>query len=213
MSDTIAPVSAIADVLALWGRDGWLTPPLVGIVPAQTPRLGRVRTLQLAAGSGHGMTPLFEMLSTDLSDHVLVLAGTSGVDAAVWGEILTGAALQQHAVGVLVDGAVRDRPEMLSLGLPVYARTQAVVGPNGAVHVVGTDCSVTIASTVIDCDDRVVIDATGCVHIREADLTEVLDAAGAYAAAEARVVEAISAGVALAEAYQIKKTAVAALRQ
>lgn len=212
MNETIPPVSAIADVLALWGRDGWLTPPLVGVVPAQSARLGRVRTLQLATGSGHGMTPLFEMLSADLTDQVVVLAGVSGVAAAVWGEILAGAAVQQHAVGVIVDGAVRDRPEMLRLGLPVYARTQAIVGPNGTVHVVGTDCSVTIASTVIDSDDRVVIDATGCVHIREADLTEVLDGARAYAAAEALVVEAITAGVALTEAYQIKKTAVAGLR-
>jgi 4-hydroxy-4-methyl-2-oxoglutarate aldolase len=214
MTGTIPPVSAIADVLRLWGRNGWLTPPLFGVVPADSPILGRVRNVQLAAGSsGPGMAPLFEILSADLSGQVMVLAGASAVAGAVWGEILGSAAHQQLAVGVIVDGAVRDQPEMSRLGLPVYSRSQAVVGPNGAAQIVRCDCSVTIESTVIDSADYVAIDATGCVRIRASELAEVLEGAAAYAAGEAQVVEAIRSGVPMLEAYQFKKVAVAALRK
>jgi regulator of RNase E activity RraA len=221
----IPPVSAIADVLALWGLDGWLTPPLRTVVAPIEPVLGRVRTILVAAGSGGaGLAPVYDILGTDLSGQVLVIGGATRVQGAVWGEILATAAHRSGASGLLVHGSVRDQPEMATIGLPVFALDQCVVGPNGTAHVVDLDARILIDNagmgghdaspgTVIDPDDHVVADATGCVRIHAAALTDVLDAATRYAAAETFVVEALRNGEPLVEAYLLKKTTVDELRR
>ena len=121
MSSLLPPVSAVADVLALWGVDGWLTPPLRPVVLPEGPWLGRARTVELRPGTaGAGMAPVYDLLSSELAGDVVVVSAT-GVAGAVWGEILATAARGAGVVGVLVDGSVRDGPAMAELGLPVLA--------------------------------------------------------------------------------------------
>ena len=204
----LPPVSAVADVLALWGSDGWLTPPLRPVVAAATPRLARVRTVELQpATAGRGLAPVYDLLSSDLAGDALVVSAP-GIDGAVWGEILATAAHGARAAAVLVDGAVRDAPAMTVLGLPVYAAEQHVVGPNGRAHVVATDAALAIGSTAVDAGDHVLVDATGAVRITAADLAAVLDAATRYAAAEEEVVAALADGERLDTAYLRKKAIV-----
>jgi len=215
----IPPVSAIADVLALWGHDGWLTPPLAPVVPAAEPIIGRVQTVSVTAGAtGPGLVPIYDVLSNDLADRFVVIAGAAPVPGAMFGEILALAAHGCGALGVLVEGSVRDQPAMTALGMPVYAVDQCVVGPNGHAHVVAVGQPVTItngngADTTIDVDDHIVVDATGCVRITSALLADVLDAATRYAAAEDLVVAAIGEGQPLASAYHHKKSIVDELRR
>ena len=210
---SIPSTSAIADVLALWDEDGWLTPPLSPIVPSRQALLARVLTVRVeVASSGQGMTPIYDVLSNDLDALVLVIAGAQGVPGAVWGEILTTAALQQRASGVLVDGCVRDRPDMQRLGLPVYARGEHVGGPSNSAHIVEVGCPVTVAGTAISADDYIVFDACGCVRIPALRRDQVLDGARRYSAAEELVSLALAAGEPLSTAYRHKKIVVDELR-
>lgn len=210
----IPPVSAIADVEALWGLDGWMTPPLEPVVAPARPLMGRARTVQLAVlDSGPGMAPAFELLSQDLTGQVLVWAGAAEVPGATWGGILARAARSQGATAVLVDGAVRDVTEMATLGLATYASRRAVVGPNGTVHAVGVDVPVRIGDVEVRPGDAVVVDDAGCVRIRAEHGEEVLAAAAAYAAGEDLVVGDLDQGHTLVEAYPHKKKAVAALKE
>lgn len=210
----IPPVSAIADVLKLWGRDGWLTPPLKAVVSSSMPVMGTATTISILAGeSGPGLAPVYSLLSRSLSDRFVVVAGASAVDGAVWGEIMSAAASGQGAAGALVDGCVRDAGEMEQIGLPVYATAGCVVGPNGTAHAVAVDDDVVIGGVVIAAGDTLVADETGCVRIPQAHVDEVLGAARAYAAAEAQVVQALRAGEPLTTAYLHKKTTVDELRR
>ncbi|CAN5436660.1 hypothetical protein BH10ACT2_BH10ACT2_08060 [soil metagenome] len=215
---TVAPVSAIADVLAMWKDDGWLTPPLHSIVPASAPIVGRALTVSVVAGStGPGFAPIYDLLSSDLTGRVLLLAGATSVPGAVWGEILTAAALQRGASAVLVDGYVRDRPAIAGLGLPVYGCGERIVGPAGLAHISAIESPVAIAwagnSTTVEPDDLIVVDATGCVRLRGATADAVLEAAGRYAAAEDLVVTALNEGEPLARAYRHKKAITDKLRR
>ncbi|MCU1364774.1 MAG: putative dimethylmenaquinone methyltransferase [Ilumatobacteraceae bacterium] len=208
------PVSAIADVLRLWGVDGWLTPPLSPVVAAHAPVIGRVMTISIIAGAaGPGLAPLYSMLSRELSGRFVVIGGGTHVDGAVWGEIMATAAAANHAGGVLVDGLVRDVPTMAAIGLPTYASADCVVGPNGTAHAVEVGGTITIGGVSIDPLDSVAVDATGCVRIPHARLDEVLEASVRYAAAEDRVVQALTAGEPLTSAYLHKKTVVDELRR
>ena len=209
---SVPPASAIADVLALWRRDGWLSPPLASIVPAAAAVAGTARVLTLGHGaSGAGLGPLYDVLDADLTGQALVLAGAHTTPGAVWGEILAATAAGSHAAVVLVDGAVRDVDDLPAT--PLYARGTNVVGPNGRAHVIAVDEAALIGEVGIDSGDTVVADATGCVRITSGDRERVLEAAGFYADAEDRVLDAVRSGTPLAEAYLIKKTAVDQLRK
>lgn len=219
MTAELAPVSAVADVLALWGVDGWLTPPLAPVVPASTVVCGRALTVQLAAGAdGPGLTGIYDVLSGDLAGRVVVIAGARPVTGAVFGEILAAAAAQRGAVGALVDGWVRDRDDMTAIGLPVFAAGERVVGPNGTAHLmgVGTDVSIDVpdvpGGTVVATDDLIVVDPSGAVRVPAGIAEHVLDAARRYAGAETLVAAALSAGEPLTAAYRHKKTVVTELR-
>ena len=208
-----APASAIADVLALRGADGWLTPPLRTVAPPPAPVAGKVRLVTIDyAPTGPGFGQLYELLSNPLDGHFVVVAGARSVPGAVWGELLAFAAQRHGALGVLIDGSARDRCALLQIGLPIYARDEQVVGPAGMAHVRAIDEAVDIGGTIIEPGDTVVGDESGCVRVRAAVADEVLAGAHRYAAAEAQVFEAMRAGAALTDAYHYKSTVVAELR-
>lgn len=214
MTDVLAPVSAVADVLALWGYDGWLTPPLVPVVRGSSVVCGRALTVQVTAGdAGPGLAGIYDVLSGDLTDRVVVIAGARPVAGAVFGEILAAAADGRGAVGVLVDGWVRDRDDMEAIGMPVLAAGERVVGPNGTAHLSGVDTDVTIDGVLVASGDTIVIDGSGCVRVPAAVADRVLDGARRYAAAEALVAVALAEGEPLTSAYRHKKSAVAELAE
>lgn len=206
------PASAIADVLALWDRDGWLSPPLAPIVAATACAAGTAVVLTMAhAEAGPGLGPLYDVLDGDLAGRVLVLAGAHLAPGAVWGEILATTAARAGAATVLVDGAVRDVADLPPT--PLYARGVSVVGPNGKAHIVGVGAAASIDGVPIASDDLVVADPTGCVRVNSTEIATVLEAARFYADAEDKVLNAIRSGTPLADAYLIKKSAVTQLRK
>jgi 4-hydroxy-4-methyl-2-oxoglutarate aldolase len=209
---SIPPVSAIADVLALGGLSGWLTPPLGPIVAPAQPLLGTALTIELRAESpGSGLAPLHQLVSHDLRDRVVVIAGGRAIGGAVWGEIMSRAAHQQGATAVLLDGIARDASAMADEGLPVYAAELAVVGPAGRASILSIGEAVDVGGVPVVPGDAVIVDASGAVRLAAAQRDGVLDAARAYAAAEEKVMAALAAGVPLVEAYRFKKVAVAEL--
>jgi 4-hydroxy-4-methyl-2-oxoglutarate aldolase len=207
------PVSAVADVLALRGLDGWLTPPLAPVVPAAAPASVTARTVRLEASeTGPGLAALYELLDEDLMACALVISTGTGVTGAVWGEILSRAARLAQTGAVLVDGAVRDVAAMTAERVPVFARHQMVVGPNGRAHVTAIDEPIEIDGVEVCGGDTIVFDSSGVVRVRAGDASDVLCAADVYAAAEQRLLEALAAGEPLSTAYRIKRQVVQELQ-
>jgi 4-hydroxy-4-methyl-2-oxoglutarate aldolase len=184
------------------------------VVPADAPVTGTARTVQVAyAESGPGFTAMYDLVSSDLTGQVVVVADAHTVPGAVWGEILSQAAAGSGAVAALVDGSVRDRAEMAAVGMPVYGAASAVVGPAGRAHVVAVDGEVMVGGVTIAAGDTVVIDSAGCVRVRAAEAAAVVAAARQYAAGEERVVTALVAGEPLSSAYLHKAQVVQAIRR
>lgn len=211
---TVPSVSAIADVLGLWGETGWLTPPLQPVVAAREPVLGRACTVELhAAHDGEGFTAMYDVLSGDLTGRVVVIAGAERVPGAVWGEILATAANRSGATATLLEGWARDVPDIERLGLPLYASGLRPNGPAGMAHVRAVHGDVCVAGITISPDDSIVADATGCVRVRAEHLDDVLAAATHYATGESAVLAALSEGEPLNSAYRHKKSVVDDLRR
>ena len=206
------PSTAVADVLQLRGETGWLSPPLRPMTVC-APAMGTARTVRLAPGPGpSGLGPLRELLATDLAGRVVVIADAGHAAGAVWGEILSLAARGRGAVGVLVDGAVRDLLALDRIGLPVWARKRATAGPGPEVHVAEIGGPCTIGAVTLNDGDRIVMDTDGVVALCLSSSAEVLAAAAVYARAEEEVTAALEAGHDLGTAYAHKSAVVARLR-
>jgi len=52
----------------------------------------------------------------------VIVIDAGGMGPAVWGELATHSAIQKRLGGVVIDGAIRDVPEIVTLKFPAYAR-------------------------------------------------------------------------------------------
>jgi 4-hydroxy-4-methyl-2-oxoglutarate aldolase len=209
----LPPTTTLADVLLMHGTAGALTPPLRSMCPPQRALCGRAVTVQMAPGAvDGGFDPLYALLSEDLDDCVLVVAGMGGVAGAVWGQILSRAARRRGALAALVDGAVRDVSVLDAERLAVWAASEHTAGAPGQAHVVATRATVRVGDVSIDDQDLVVADTAGAVRLPAAQAEMLLGCARELAAAEERVLEDLASGLRLNDAYHHKKTAQTAIR-
>ena len=122
--------------------------------------LGQARTVTGMVGDNgitHAAIALIE------KGEVLVIDAGGYDDVAVWGGIMTRAAMKRGLKGVVIDGAIRDAAEIRELGFPCYARANVPAGPHkgfggiidGPISCAG--CPVKPGDLVIGDDDGVCI--------------------------------------------------------
>ncbi len=148
-------------------------------------------------------TYALELKAVDsIQPHDLVVCATANSDrAGIWGELLTTAALQRGAAGILTDGAVRDLKQMEAMGFPVFARHCSPYDSMNRQKVVAFDVAVEIDGTGIAPGDVVIADRDGAAIVPRAVEAKVLAAALAKVRAENRFRDAVRAGMSLTEAY------------
>jgi 4-hydroxy-4-methyl-2-oxoglutarate aldolase len=210
---SLPATAALADVLQLGGRTGWLTPPLRPFHRGDDAVLAVARTVRIEPGAGgHGLKPLHAVLAEELTGRVVVVAGATAAAGAVWGEILTAAALARGAVGALIEGAVRDVPAVARLGMRLWALSEATAGPGPGVHVAEVGGPIEIGDVAVADGDPILLDDGGVVALPAADAAGLLTDALAYHRAETEVLAALAAGLHLPRAYTPKSETVTRLR-
>ena len=108
-------------------------------------------------GAAHAATGLVE------PGDILVIDGRGHTETAVWGGIMTRAAISRGIGGVVVDGAVRDAAEIRELGFATFAAGICPAGPSkgfggiidGPISCAG--CPVKPGDIVIGDDDGVAV--------------------------------------------------------
>jgi regulator of RNase E activity RraA len=121
---------------------------------------GQARTVTSMVGDNgisHAAIPLVN------KGEVLVIDAGGYEDVAVWGAIMTHAAMARGIAGVVIDGGVRDIAEIRELGFPCYARAQVPSGPHkgfggiidGPISCAG--CPVKPGDLVIGDDDGIAV--------------------------------------------------------
>ena len=106
---------------------------------------------------------------------VLVLSMPEPAPVALVGELLATQVRVRGAVGILVDGSVRDVSELVELGLPVWSRFIRVRGAS-KTKIGELNGTVTVGGTDIAPGDVVVMDVDGGVCINRERVGEVLKA-------------------------------------
>jgi regulator of RNase E activity RraA len=143
---------------------------------------------------------LFILKSPDVvrPGDVLVIDGGGRLDAALIGDIVGGAIRHQGAVGMVVDGAVRDVDGIDEIGLPTFARgthpaTGSVTGP-GALGV-----TVQLGGVIVQPGDVIRADRSGVLVVPREHLAHVLALTEQVAARETVWREQHAAGRGLPE--------------
>lgn len=178
MSDVREPVMAealaelreigVATVYEAAGRQGLIDTPLHHIVPGSRVA-GPARTV--VCGQGDNLMVHAVMARVQPGD-VIVLTMPDPAPVALVGDLLATQAKVRGAAGMLIDASVRDVEELVTLGLPIWARYVRVRG--ATKNVVGRlDAPVTVGGCDIDPGDVVVLDADGAVCLPAARLDEV----------------------------------------
>ena len=148
-------------------------------------------------------TYALELAAVDaIARHDLVVCATGDSQrSGIWGELLTTAALQRGAAGIVTDGAVRDLAQMEALGFPVFARHLSPYDSMNRQRVIAFDVSVKIDGVPIAPGDIVIADRDGVAVVPQAVEEAVLAAALAKARAEDQFRAAVKGGMSLTEAY------------
>lgn len=124
---------------------------------------------------------------------VLVVDAQGGTARAVWGNLLTVAAMARGVIGAVIDGAVRDIDEIAASGFTLYARTICPAGPHKGFrgsHGVPVQCG----GVVVNPGDIIVGDADGVTVVPADQVGTVLAAVERVVALEREWMDRIRAG-------------------
>lgn len=171
------PTTQIADCGA--GVD--VVGPGIGWVAGDPELCGTAVTLWTKPGD-----ILFILKSPDVirPGDVLVIDGGGRLDAAVIGDIVGAAIQERGAVGLVVDGAVRDVDGLDEVGLPTFARgTHPATGSNQGPGALGV--TIQCGGVVVRPGDVVRGDRSGLVVVAREHLAEVVRLTEAVATKEA----------------------------
>ncbi len=102
--------------------------------------------------------------------------GMSVDDVAIWGEVMTRAAVEQGIGGIVLDGAVRDLADLREMGFPVFCRAAVPRGPHKGFG--GTiDAEISCAGVAVAPGDLVVGDDDGVAVVPLTQVRAVMKAA------------------------------------
>lgn len=104
---------------------------------------------------------------------VLVIDAGGHTERAIFGDLMVSYLLTKKLAGIIVDGSIRDKADIVATGLPVYARGVTPNGPwkNGPGEV---NTPVQIGGRVVCPGDIVVADEDGIIFVRPDEAEELL---------------------------------------
>ena len=152
--------------------------------------VGVARTVKSRPGDN---LAIYRMIVRLRPGDVLVVDGGGDVTNALMGELMTLEAKRRGCAGLVIDGAIRDVPEIHEIDLPTYARGHSLRGPYKTMPGL-LDVPVAIGGQVIVPGDVVVGDADGVVSFPAAEAPAIVARARDRFAREEGIRRSILAG-------------------
>lgn len=157
--------------------------------------VGRARTVTCMVGDNAALHALVALLEPG---EIIVADGGNHPDVALWGGILTQAAMAQGAGGIVIDGGVRDVAEIADLGFPCFASSRVPQGPHKGFGGV-IDGTISCAGAHVSPGDLIIGDDDGIAVVPLARQAELYAASINKIAEEEAAIESIKAGQTTAE--------------
>ena len=161
--------------------------------------VGRAYTVQCPPGDN--LTTHKAMLEARPGD-VLVVSCGGFLNAGGFGELMATACQVKGIAGVVIDGACRDKNELIEMGFPTFVRGTC---PNGTVkeNCGATGTSVLCGGTLVRTGDIVIGDCDGVVVIPREEAEGVLERSKAKKAKEDEIRQKLLQGITTAELFDL----------
>jgi 4-hydroxy-4-methyl-2-oxoglutarate aldolase len=130
-----------------------------------------------------------------------VVVGTVEAPGAFWGELFSTAAKARGAVGVVVDGLIRDQARIEEMGFPVFARGGRPTDSLGRVSMSERDTAIEIAGVIVHSGDLIVADVDGVTVVPTDAIAEVATRAIEKATTETDARRLLEEGALLRDAW------------
>ena len=151
---------------------------------------GQARTVQAMVGDN---SALHLAVSLARPGEVVVVDAAGHEDTAVWGDILTSAAIARGLAGVVIDGATRDVARIRELGFPAFCRAVVPRGPHKGFGGV-IDGPVAVGGVPVGPGDLVLGDDDGVTVVPLSRLASVRAAIDAIVEKERQLLAGVAAG-------------------
>ena len=140
-------------------------------------------------------------LTASLATDDVVIA-TVEAPSAFWGELFSTAALARVAVGIVVDGLIRDQRRIADMGFPAFARGGRPTDSLGRISMAERDVPIDIAGVSVGRGDLIVADIDGVVVVPADAIEDVAARAIEKATTETDARRLLEGGAYLRDAWQ-----------
>ena len=144
----------------------------------------------------------FQAIDSLRDGEVMMVCSNGSVRAALWGELLSTAAIHRGARGAVVDGMVRDVGLIRKLKFPVFAGGVMPVSSKGRVYAVDYGCPVMMGGVMVYPGDLVVADLDGIVVVPERIAEKAVEKALEVVSLEKNTREELRNGAGLYDVYK-----------
>jgi len=196
--------AAISDILDSLGyRNQWMHHSIRPLAPDAV-IAGRAATMRIAPveeESGAPYEMLIQAIDSLQPDDVVVIDCDGSDRIAVWGELLSTAAVARGARGVVMDGHCRDVARILRMRFPAFARGTLCTDIRGRGRVVAYGEPVECGGVRVHAGDVIFGDIDGVLAVPSKVWPEVLRQALEKASVENEVREDIRRGALLKDVW------------
>lgn len=138
-----------------------------------------------------------------LTEGGVVVATTNGSSgAALWGELLSTAAVSKGSRGAVIDGFTRDSNGIIEMRFPTFTRGYSPLDSKGRIEVIAYGVPIRCGGVVVRTGDIIFGDRDGVVIIPEGVSRDVLFKATEKVKSESRMKSALQHGMGIMEAYR-----------
>jgi 4-hydroxy-4-methyl-2-oxoglutarate aldolase len=196
-----AVVSDCCDQVGLRGQT--MAAGIAPISPTSGVLIGLARPVRSVAVDAIPEHPYAEEIAfVDSLDTDDVVVGSVESPSAFWGELFSAAARARGAVGIVVDGLIRDQRQISDMDFPAFARGGRPTDSLGRISIAEHDVPLEIGGVSVSRGDLVVADIDGVVVVPTDAVEEVAARSIEKATTENRARELLEGGAYLRDAWQ-----------